>query len=180
MTSTLTVGLAEQINSEHAACLKAANDALEHAMRCGELLAQAKAECDHGQWQDWLADNFAGSTRTAQVYMRLANNRDRLAKAQSPALLTIYEATRLISDSSLVLPADVEAKLAPIATTIRGLLEEMDDLDRDEQKTFLEVKQLIGDKVFSWAEQELGLTKDETKLKLRGCFWATLTKKGVA
>ena len=54
--------LAEQINAEHRACVEAANGALDHAMRAGDLLSEAKAACKHGEWQNWLADNFEGST----------------------------------------------------------------------------------------------------------------------
>jgi hypothetical protein len=39
-----TIILAADICAEHEAACKAAGSALEHARRCGELLAQAKAE----------------------------------------------------------------------------------------------------------------------------------------
>lgn len=82
--------LPDRINAAHEACCQATGQAIEHAMRCGDLLAQAKAECKHGQWQNWLTENFSGSVRTAQVYMRLAANREEIeseaSKAQRSAL----------------------------------------------------------------------------------------------
>jgi hypothetical protein len=72
--------LVERINVEHAAVERSGSEMLERAVSCGELLAEAKQSMAHGDWTAWLRANFAGSIRTAQVYMRLA-------KAQRAALL---------------------------------------------------------------------------------------------
>lgn len=99
--TALATSLVEQLNAEHRACLAAANDALQHAMRCGDLLIEAKAGVPHGEWQRWLADNFDGSTRSAQVYMRLAGNREVLeSKNADSALLSIDGAMRLLASPS--------------------------------------------------------------------------------
>ena len=63
--------LAERINAEHHQAEAALNDGLQHALQAGRLLREAKAELDHGEWSPWLKQNFEGSKRTAQVYMRL-------------------------------------------------------------------------------------------------------------
>ncbi|MDC0934761.1 DUF3102 domain-containing protein [Pirellulales bacterium] len=104
--------VAQEINSEHEACCAAASQALDHAMRCGDLLLQAKGECSHGTWQKWLADNFKGSKRTAQQYMRLAKHREQIeSNAQTSALLTVDEATKLIAS-----PVKDESALDHIAS----------------------------------------------------------------
>ena len=41
-----------------------------HAIRVGKLLIQIKAEVPHGQFGDWVKQNFKG--RNAAEYMRLA------------------------------------------------------------------------------------------------------------
>lgn len=113
MSTTLTTGtateLADRINAEHRACLAAASDTLAHAMRAGDLLVEAKAGIGYGRWAGWLAKNFAGSARTAQVYMQLASHRAELgAKAQSSAYLPIVGAVKLLAatrDPTLA-PAD--------------------------------------------------------------------------
>ena len=46
--------LAKQINEEHHAAEGALNAGLQHALRAGQLLTQAKALCSHGEWQPWL------------------------------------------------------------------------------------------------------------------------------
>jgi len=96
-----SLSLAERINAEHRACLLAANDALDHALRCGDLLIEAKAGVVHGEWAQWLADNFSGSARTARVYTRLAARRDEIeAKRQATAIFTIEQATQLVAEPS--------------------------------------------------------------------------------
>lgn len=69
------LSLVERINHEHRACALATGAAVRHAVRCGELLAEAKAGVRHGEWLGWLRENFAGSARTAQKYMRLHQER---------------------------------------------------------------------------------------------------------
>lgn len=71
--------LAPMINYEHSLCAHALERGLEHAIRAGLLLLQAKEFCGHGRWLQWLDDNFEGSARTANAYMRVASNPQRVA-----------------------------------------------------------------------------------------------------
>lgn len=57
--------------------------AVEHAIRAGDLLIEAKAQVRHGEWLPWLAENFPASERLAQSYMRLAANPQRSAHFDS-------------------------------------------------------------------------------------------------
>jgi len=70
--------LAAEINAEHRACEAAAATAIEHAIRCGELLLAAKQSKEHGGWMRWLAANFEGSQDLANKYMRVARNSERV------------------------------------------------------------------------------------------------------
>lgn len=90
--------LAERINEEHRACETAANAALTHAMGAGELLTEAKGQLPHGAFGSWLAENFAGSGRTARAYMRVYSRREELEeKRQSSATLSLDGALRALS-----------------------------------------------------------------------------------
>ncbi len=91
--------LAEQINAEHRQVETALTSGLEHARRAGELLRQAKAQCRHGEWSGWLAENFESSERTAEGYMRIAKHWPQLEKAnpQRIADLTYSGAIRLLT-----------------------------------------------------------------------------------
>ncbi len=54
---------------------KATLRAVEHAWHAGRALLAAKKMIPHGQWGQWLSDNFEGrSQQTASNWMRLASN----------------------------------------------------------------------------------------------------------
>ena len=84
--------LAETANREHALCVAAFGPAVEHAIRAGEVLSAAKAQLAHGEWLPWLAENFDGSERAAQVYMKVAANPQRAALLEEPSLRKALEA----------------------------------------------------------------------------------------
>jgi Protein of unknown function (DUF3102) len=70
--------LKQRINEEHRRCEEAVGSALEHAINAGEGLVQMKDNLSHGTWGRWLRENFEGSERTAQAYMRLYRRRDEI------------------------------------------------------------------------------------------------------
>lgn len=131
--------IATEIEREHVAAQGAYRSALEHAVRCGELLIEAKAAVSHGGWGEWLAENFTASKRTAQGYMRLARAEDaqalahlgiegalrQLATPRSPA---VHWALELIPpmdpDAYGVLKADIAERgcMVPIAYADDGAL----------------------------------------------------------
>jgi hypothetical protein len=91
--------IAQELSAEHRACEAALRSSLAHAIRAGELLHEAKALCTHGAWLPWLAANFEGSERTAQLYMRVATNAPLLAaKGATVADLTLREAAHLLAE----------------------------------------------------------------------------------
>src|SRR4051812_29165519 len=72
-------GLAAVAVAEHEAFERDARSAIGHAIRAGEALIAAKAKVRHGEWLPWLEAHFPASERTAQGYMRLARNPQRVA-----------------------------------------------------------------------------------------------------
>jgi len=92
-------GLAEGINREHALVESHLQGAVQHAIRAGGLLAEAKGKVPHGEWLPWLAENCAIKERTAQTYMRLARELPKLepSKAQRVADLPLREAVSYLS-----------------------------------------------------------------------------------
>jgi hypothetical protein len=98
--------LANEINAEHRAFAGTFRKAVEHGIRCGELLAEAKGQCKHGAWLPWLNENFEGSVRTAQGYMRLYDNRVEVrAKAQDVAHLSMSGALKELAAPVSNIPA---------------------------------------------------------------------------
>jgi hypothetical protein len=80
--------LAAKINTEHAACLSAAQTTVEKAIEIGQLLTAAKEQVDHGEWSGWVTDHCRFGIRQAQRYMRFFENRDALPSATCASHLT--------------------------------------------------------------------------------------------
>jgi N6-adenosine-specific RNA methylase IME4 len=99
-TSTLSE-LAARIRAEHEATIAGFKRSLEHAMTVGDLLLEAKDLLKHGEWLPWLRENTRIDPRLAQIYMRIARNREQIeaeAKCEkSSHLMTIFDATRLLA-----------------------------------------------------------------------------------
>jgi hypothetical protein len=103
--------------SNLAARIKAAHEALTgknvvpRAVQAGEWLKEAKDKLDHGQWQDWLEKNCDLKERTAQRYMKLADNKAKLmekvrtatrgSKTVTMSDLSISDALNLVNGQSL-------------------------------------------------------------------------------
>lgn len=89
--------LTREANHHHDLASSAARTALLHARECGSRLLRIKESLGHGKFLPWLKDNFHASDRTAQGYMRLAANPQRVADLGS---VSIREALKAISDGS--------------------------------------------------------------------------------
>lgn len=65
--------LKEMAITGHAAFSDHLRSGIGHALASGRALVEIKTRIQHGQWKQWLADNFNASYETAASYMRLAN-----------------------------------------------------------------------------------------------------------
>lgn len=109
--------LAARIRAAHEAVGLALSESVRHAIAAGELLIEAKAQLQHGQWLPWLRDHCTISERTAQLYMRVAKNRAEIESQMrnDVADLSLNEVAAL-----LMLSSDVR-KLMSFARTAEGL-----------------------------------------------------------
>jgi Protein of unknown function (DUF3102) len=107
MSALALPDLAQAIDREHAAAIGSARCAIEHAVECGRLLIQAKAQVAHGEWLPWIEANTTVHPRTAQVYMRLARELPKLSEANANrvAHLTIREAIVAVSQHTASIAA---------------------------------------------------------------------------
>ncbi len=102
--------LATQINDEHRLAEDAARSAVDHALRAGELLIEAKGRMKHGEWLPWLEQHCEASPRTVQRYIQVARNRglieqgiaslDDGANASCVSHLSMTGALRLIQQGA--------------------------------------------------------------------------------
>jgi hypothetical protein len=65
---------ASAVNAEHALAQSHAEQAIKHAIRCGELLQAKKAELPHGEFGAWIAANCTFKRSTAARYMKAAQS----------------------------------------------------------------------------------------------------------
>jgi hypothetical protein len=87
--------LAADINAAHQQAEQALRDGVLHAIRCGELLHEAKAQLPHGEWENWLKVNVSFQPRTARAYMQIAEL--DAEKRQRVADLPMREALKAIA-----------------------------------------------------------------------------------
>ena len=111
------ISLADQINNEHRMGELAARDAIEHAIKAGELLIQAKAQVKHGEWLPWVRKTLTVTPRQAQKYIRVANHKEKLANTSESSHLSINEALAVLAtpatgneDLSIMQHLDLAAK----------------------------------------------------------------------
>lgn len=108
----LLLGHAKHINAAHHAGEESARTALEHYHRAGMLLAEVKVKLPHGAWLPWLEANFDGNPRTAQRYVKLADNWDAITNTTDVSHLTLAQALRQLEkprdEKPLEEPADEE------------------------------------------------------------------------
>jgi hypothetical protein len=136
--TTLT-DLAERIKAAHAKVVWGARTNIETAMQCGDLLIAAKAQLKHGQWLPWLKENFGLhlDVRTAQVYMRLAHNREHIF-AQGTAFI----------DGALFMgaPYTIEDFLAKIVSPVKKAMTEARREEKEEDRVWREEEQARGER----------------------------------
>jgi len=110
-TGTLE-NIAGEINHYHAKCEEAAGQAVAYAKEAGDRLRAVKEDLGHGAWLPWLEKNFKGTARTAQVYMRIAQNWPELEMRSTASHLSIRGAL-----GTLELEEKSEPARAPFGST---------------------------------------------------------------
>ena len=68
---------------------------LDKAIEIGGLLAEQKADLDHGEWLPWISENLSFSERLARDYMRFYDHREELKTAN---LADLTAARRFLTD----------------------------------------------------------------------------------
>ncbi|MCJ7447963.1 MAG: DUF3102 domain-containing protein [Bacteroidales bacterium] len=74
----LDIITAKKINTLHEGIMSLLHQGIEKAVEIGELLTGKKAELQHGEFGIWIKDNLIFTDRTAQRYMKLFENKDKV------------------------------------------------------------------------------------------------------
>lgn len=72
MTKHLAAPTAKSINEAHRCARESAENAVEWAVKCGQLLSAKKEELKHGEFTAWIESHCDFSVRSARDYMRAA------------------------------------------------------------------------------------------------------------
>lgn len=88
--------LAAAIRREHLSAQQALKMSLTHAIRAGELLAEAKRQLGHGRWLPWLATKAKIPPRTAQIYLKLFRAYGDDPKCAARRFSSLRDALRLL------------------------------------------------------------------------------------
>lgn len=99
--------LAEIAGAEHARAGALASKALEHAIRCGEAITEARGLLPVTEWKGWLERTVGIGHSHALLYQRLAQNADQLREAGVPS---VNKARRYLQEHGLI------ADVAPLPT----------------------------------------------------------------
>jgi Protein of unknown function (DUF3102) len=100
----------QELAAEHKQILLAFKVTLDHAIRIGELLHDAKALVTYGEWKSWVEDNCKFSYRTAAAYMRVAEHQ---AAVKSAGACTLEGALESISRPPIEYVPAVPASRTP-------------------------------------------------------------------
>jgi hypothetical protein len=108
--------LSASIEAEHLAAHRAARTALEHAVRCGALLLEAKASVGHGGWRDWVKAHLSFGERQERNYRRLAREVPKLREqiGNGVAVLSLRDAIGQLASHAQALrrlPEDTVAEV---------------------------------------------------------------------
>ncbi len=91
MADLPTINVAEKINTLHAEIMQSAKNMLQKIIEAGEMLTFVKQNLKHGTFNKWIEENLDVSTRTAQRYMKIYENRDRIKGIQIDKLSDAYK-----------------------------------------------------------------------------------------
>ena len=100
--SEITIYAAD-IAKLHQQAQQHAESAVQCAMQAGQLLIKAKADTRHGEWLPFV-ESAGMSARTAQRYMRLADNADILKIVTHDAFESISQALEYLAEPKQKLP----------------------------------------------------------------------------
>ena len=98
------ISLKSEINANHRECLKTANDAIDYALKAGELLLDVKGLVPHGEFQNWVKQYCEFNYDVAKGYMRL--NRDLLEYSKKERAHLLADATSIGNLKKLLKPAE--------------------------------------------------------------------------
>jgi hypothetical protein len=88
----------EEIINLHNEVRAHAETMIQKAIRIGELLVEQKQKMQHGRFTQWVTENLPFSIRSAQNYMRVFINKDKIENENISLLSDAYNILKLPRD----------------------------------------------------------------------------------
>lgn len=113
--------LAQQINRAHQAHERLLCESLTHARRAGQLLIEVKGQLPHGQFGPWITQHCPFRQSTANLYMQVAREWDRIADSQRVGTLSLRAFSKLLGGPEREAPETGDRSPRLVAEVLRGL-----------------------------------------------------------
>ncbi len=117
--------LAEDIKAEHGQVVTTLRGGLDHARKCGELLAKAKVLVDADEelnWSGWLRKHTSIASATDRLYRRVAEKWETI-QAKDATVGTLRAAVRLAREKPATPPRRKPTKLTVSLQDFRSAME---------------------------------------------------------
>ena len=88
----------DEISRLHREIFQQAESMLVKVLRIGELLLTQKQRIGHGQFAKWVGENLPFTVRTAQNYMKVFRNKDKIKNENVSLLSDAYNILKLPRD----------------------------------------------------------------------------------
>ena len=162
--------LAREIKEAHDAAATAMRESLRHARRAGELLIEVKDQLPHGEFGPWIDAHCGFGWRTANLYMRIAHEWEKLVaeNSQRIANLTLGETMDLLTRVDVGEVAEEAALLAAV-----GVLDlaDLDGLSPREQRVVVRELRLAYDEVVEDEDNDKRLARGGFKMMPQGLLF---------
>ena len=107
----------DQMSACELAVARSQHSFVEHAYEAGLILVERKEALDHGDWEDWLEENWTRTGKTASEYMRLARHFKREEIRELPS---IRQAIERIAESNPKRASDSDQPTVADSTEPKG------------------------------------------------------------
>jgi hypothetical protein len=139
--------LAKRISAKHQQIINGMIDVVRNAIFAGEDLTRAKLSLDHGDWEAYVTNNCGLSTRTAQVYMKVAREKDQLKEHLKPGLslnkaLGYLKASKRNATTTTDTSANTNGSGDNVATSLPESTQQSDGFDKLEDRVVETLKAL--------------------------------------
>lgn len=149
--------IAERINAAHRRC---AVSLLNNAIEVGQLLHEARADCEYGEWIPWIKENCEFDRTMATRYMKISDRAEELANVARAQHLSMREILKLLTSSAHVSSNSGDNEWYTPKEYIEAARTVMGEIDLD-PASHAAANEVVGASTY-FSAQDDGLSRDWT------------------